>query len=207
MARLARAVTWVTRGLVLAALLAAAGFVLFIHTITAERIPDGRTADAIVALTGGKARIGEAVRLLSEKRAKRLLISGVNPSTTKEHLRRLVSEGNDLFKCCIDLGRRAEDTTGNAEETRKWVEQHGFKSVIVVTSSYHMPRTLAELKRVMPGIVILPHTVEPLSFRSDDWWRDKEVLRLMMSEYVKYLPALARLYAARLTGEAAAEPG
>ena len=43
-------------------------------------------ADAIVVLTGGQARVSEAVRLLEEGHANRLLISGVHPGTTREQL-------------------------------------------------------------------------------------------------------------------------
>lgn len=201
MASLARAVRWTIRLILLSAALVLLGFVVFVHSIAPERVPDGRIADGIVALTGGNARIGEAVRLLTERRATRMLITGVHPSTTREQLRLLVRGDQRLFECCIDLGRQAEDTSGNAVETRRWTELHGFKSIIVVTSSYHMPRALVELRRVVPGVDVVPHTVEPRSFRNADWWRDQLVLRLIVTEYVKYLPALVRLYVSRITGD------
>jgi uncharacterized SAM-binding protein YcdF (DUF218 family) len=194
----AAAIRWALRTVLLAVLLLAAGFVVFAVSIKSDRIEANGMADGIVALTGGHARIDEAVRLLSSGKAKRMLITGVNPATTSEQLSRLVPSGGELFKCCIDLGREAEDTIGNAIETRDWTELHGFKSLIVVTSSYHMPRTLLELRRVLPTVEITPHAVEPNSLRSPRWWADRHVLRLMAIEYVKYLSALARQLASRV---------
>jgi uncharacterized SAM-binding protein YcdF (DUF218 family) len=193
----AAAIRWFLKMVLAAAVLLSLGFVVFAASIKSNRIEAERTADGIVALTGGQARIDEAVRLLSTGKAKRMLITGVNPATTSEQLGRLVPSGGELFKCCIDLGREAEDTIGNAIETRDWLELHGYRSLIVVTSSYHMPRTLLELRRVLPEVVITPHAVEPRSFRSARWWADRDVLRLIAVEYVKYLSALARQLASR----------
>lgn len=190
-------IRWIIRAGVLSCILFAAGFVVFASMISPDHAPDGKNADGIVALTGGKARIGEAVKLLSVGRGKRMLITGVNPKTTSEQLELLLPQGRELFKCCIDLGRQAEDTTGNAIETRDWVNLHQFKSLIVVTSSYHMPRTLVELARFIPDAEIVPHAVVPRSFQTSDWWSDRDVLRLLFSEYVKFLPALARLLASQ----------
>lgn len=173
----------------------AVGFFVFAESIATDRLPNGRMADGIIALTGGKARIGEAVRLLAEGRAKRLLITGVNPKTTAEQIEALVPQSGRLFDCCIDLGREAEDTTGNAIEARDWIALHQFKAVILVTSSYHMPRSMLELKRYVPAVEIIPHSVEPHSFRNSRWWSNGHVTRLLFSEYVKYLSALARPYA------------
>lgn len=188
-------IRWIIRAGVLSCILFAAGFVVFASMTSPDHVPDGKNADGIVALTGGKARIGEAVKLLSVGRGKRMLITGVNPKTTSEQLELLLPQGRELFKCCIDLGRQAEDTTGNAIETRNWVNLHQFKSLIVVTSSYHMPRTLVELARFIPDAEIVPHAVVPRSFQTSAWWSDRDVLRLLFSEYVKFLPALARLLA------------
>lgn len=186
------------RLVLLACLLLVAGFAAFATSVKSSKHADERKADGIVALTGGKARIDEAVRLLASGNAKRLLITGVNPATTKEQLIPLFPESDALFECCIDLGREAENTTGNAAETHEWADTHGYKSLIVVTSSYHMPRTLLELGLAMPHLLLIPHAVEPDSFRSKRWWSNRDVMRLMVSEYVKYLTGLARNAADRM---------
>lgn len=192
---------WAFRFAGILALTLSGGFLIFaaVASQPASRTP---VADGIVALTGGEARIDEALRLLAEHRAGRMLISGVNPRTSRGALQRLVPEHTDLFDCCIDIGRWAQDTTGNAGEAEAWAHQHGYTSLIVVTSGYHMARSLAELARAMPGVELIPHPVLASGHRAEAWWTSPSATRLLMMEYLKLLPALARLGAARLFGGA-----
>src|SRR5690606_2608076 len=89
------------------------------------------TADGIVALTGdGGGRVGEAIKLLQEVRAKRLLISGANPQATDRELAIAHKAPENLFDCCVDVGRSARDTIGNAKETARWAEDNDYKSLI-----------------------------------------------------------------------------
>ncbi|MEJ2117237.1 MAG: hypothetical protein P8Y36_04745, partial [Alphaproteobacteria bacterium] len=67
-----------------------------------------------------------------------------------------------------------------------------FRSLIVVTASYHMPRSLAELRRAMPDTELRPYPVTPHSVNLKSWWTDKDAMQLLMSEYVKFLPTLSR---------------
>ena len=157
-------------------------------------------ADGIVALTGGEARIDEAIRLLADHRAKRMLISGVNPKTTRAALERLTPEYAPLFDCCIDIGYWAQDTIGNADETEVWAHNQGFNTVIVVTSGYHMARSLAELSRAMPDVELIPHPVLAAGQRASAWWTSPPATRLLIVEYFKLLPSLARLGVTRLLG-------
>jgi uncharacterized SAM-binding protein YcdF (DUF218 family) len=177
----------------------AGGFLMFTNAIERDSSAP-QAAEGVVALTGGKDRIGQAFKLLATGQAKRLLISGVNPSTKASQLQRLVPRGDEFFPCCVDLGRDALDTRGNAEETRAWVEKHGFSSLIVVTSSYHMPRTLIEFSGAMPNIKLIPHAVVSPRFRVDEWWSPGPTQRLLFFEYVKYLNALTRYAGSWLTG-------
>ena len=87
------------------------------------------------------------MKLLAQGKAKRLLITGVNRTTSTEALKQLASEGDQLFACCVDIDKEARNTIDNATETSQWVAQRHYNSIIVVTSNYHMPRALAELAR------------------------------------------------------------
>lgn len=192
-----RALRYVLLGAGLAGLLFAGGFVYFTYMIEHETgVP--HPAEGIVALTGGKARIGQAVRLLVQGQAKRLLISGVHPSTKARELQRLVPGGAEIFPCCVDLGRAALDTRGNAAETSAWAAKHDFSSLIVVTSAYHMPRALIEFARAMPAVQLVPHAVVSPNFHLQTWWSHGGTRRLLFFEYVKYLNALTRYSGARL---------
>ncbi len=199
----------------LLAFLLCVGFLIFAHAVSTApgsslRQADGsesetkRTADGIVALTGGEERIAEAVKLLAERRARRLLITGVNPGTTKPELVSLNPRSARLFQCCVDLDKRALDTRDNATETTLWARQQGFRSLIVVTSSYHMPRSLIELRQVMPDVDLIPYPVKAPTLRGEDWWGDRRTLWVLAREYVKLLTALAR-YAAHQLIEGGAE--
>ncbi len=197
MRTLSRTIVFLTA---LAAGVLAFGFVLFATSVTRDPIGDWSKADGIVVLTGGDNRIVAGAKLLSEGRGKRLLISGVNRITRREDIQRISGLDIKSFTCCVDLGYEALDTVGNADETRTWANSNGYTRLLVVTSSYHMPRSLAELSLAMPGVQLLPHAVTPRSFPDSGWWLHVATTRVLLSEYLKYLPAIARLTTQRLMG-------
>ncbi len=185
------------------------GFVIFASAITRHVAAVGAQADGIVVLTGGEHRLVEAARLLAEGRGKRLLISGANRMATREDLHRKSGLTLALFDCCVDIGYDALTTTGNAQETKAWAKDQRFTRLILVTSSYHMPRSLIELERAMPEVALVPYPVVSRNFRTERWWLHGATARLLFSEYVKFLPSAARLGVARLFGslEASAVAG
>jgi uncharacterized SAM-binding protein YcdF (DUF218 family) len=167
----------------------AAGFLLFVATLPATP-PSGAHADAVVALTGGTERIDAAEALFEGGTGKRLLITGVHPSTTKEELKHLV-RGGPRFDCCVDLGFAATNTHGNAEEAAHWARMHGFRSLVVVTANYHMPRSLTEFAAAMPRIRLVPYPVESENINLARWWQDPNAVWVLHLEYAKYLGSIA----------------
>jgi uncharacterized SAM-binding protein YcdF (DUF218 family) len=174
------------------------GFVVFASSITGYATSAGVRADGIVVLTGGEHRLVEAARLLAEGRGKRLLISGANSIATREDLHRKSGLAPAIFECCVDIGYAAHTTTGNAWETKAWARDRHFTKLIIVTSSYHMPRSLIELGRAMPEIVLVPYPVVSRNFHTERWWLHGATARLLFTEYVKFLPSAARSGVARL---------
>lgn len=164
----------------------AVDFLMFAQRVTDPVDGVGR-ADGIVALTGGAERIDEAIRILEAGSASRLLISGVNAKTSRKALRDLYPQHAELFSCCIDIGYRALDTRGNATETERWTRAFGYRSLIVVTSAYHMPRSLAELRRAMPNVAFVAHSVRSPEFEAGGWWSDRATIRLLGLEYLKFV--------------------
>ncbi len=164
------------------------GFLVFADQVSTAVPPAAPRADAIVALTGGPQRINDAVNLLANGSAKKLLISGVNEQISLAQLKRAIPNGEPYFQCCIDVGYMARDTRGNASESRDWAETNGFTSLIVVTSAYHMPRSLAELERVMPDIDLIAYPVHA-DMNLNQWTHEFSIFRLLMVEYLKYLVA------------------
>lgn len=193
-----RRATWVVAAAATALLAFGAGFVAFARIVASYAPGLPPRADAIVVLTGGDLRLRAGARLLKEGRGARLLISGVNPQTSREDLRRLSGLPARLFSARVDIDYAAHTTSGNADETKAWAKSWGYTRLIVVTSSYHMPRSLIELRRTMPDITLLPHPVVSNKVHAARWWRDFFTARVLFAEYVKLLPSAARYGAARL---------
>jgi uncharacterized SAM-binding protein YcdF (DUF218 family) len=187
-----------------AAVLLGLGFLWFIWRVPADEIALDRNADGIVALTGGASRIADAIELLALGRGKRLLISGANRATNSNEISRLNPEFERWVRCCVDIDRSL-NTLGNAIETRRWAESRGFRSLIVVTSNYHMPRALAEIAHQLPGVALVPFPVVTDRQRAEPWWSGGVTTRLMLSEYVKYI--FARLRMGLNPSAAMGEPG
>jgi len=185
-------------GFVLALILFAGGFIWFVGSIRSAELKLDRKADGIVVLTGGASRVADGIALLSAGQGRRLLISGVHPTTSPAAMSRVLPEHRKLFACCVDLDRSAQNTMGNAIEAARWVEQQKFRSVIVVTSNYHMPRALLEFSERMPGVALYSYPVVADTWRNAPWWRSALTARLIASEYVKFLAAAARARLAAL---------
>lgn len=149
-------------------------------------------ADAIIVLTGGQSRLGAAFDLLESGKGRRLLISGVNPAARDEDIRAAAGAGKELFACCVDIDHAALDTIGNAAESAKWAASHDFDRIIVVTNNYHMPRSLLEMRRHLAGAEIVPYPVVNTPLDNGGWLTKPEALRVIFTEYTKYLAAIVR---------------
>ena len=192
----------------LAAIVAAAviGFVVFAACLRDTEARPTRRADGIVVLTGGSSRVSDAMELLAAGYGKRLLISGVHPTSTASDISRSVQESQAWFNCCVDLDHSAVSTRSNASETRRWAHERGFKSLIVVTSNYHMPRAVVELSHAMPDISLIPYAVVGDKWREEPWWTGGTTFRLVLSEYAKYVAAELRVHLADLGIEVSLDP-
>lgn len=163
------------------------GLILFTRIIPSSPQDVTKVTDGIVIFTGGKTRLQVALTLFQQKKGRYLLISGVNPDSTLPEI-----VGQIPFRSQVTLGYDARDTVGNAEETAEWVHTHHIKTLRLITSNYHMPRSLFELRHLLPEVQILPHPVVKKSFLNPKWWLDPSTLRLVIQEYNKFLFALIR---------------
>jgi len=123
-----------------------------------------------------------------------IFISGVNPEETLKSLLKTV----DLptITCPIDrenlisstyLGYTSKNTKENAQETAAWVKDMSITSLRLVTAAYHMPRSLMELKNLLPQTIIIPHPVFPYGQTRFRWLLNGGALHLVFFEYNKFL--------------------
>lgn len=153
------------------------GFALFAVTLPRPAPLDAPKVDAIVVITGGKGRIERGADLLSKGVAKRMFISGVDPSVRKADLVARIGGKRQMFDCCVDLGSESVDTRSNADESKRWLDRHSYKSFRLVTSDWHMHRALYEFRRQMgDGYTIIPDAV-----------RTQPNFTTLFAEYNKYL--------------------
>ncbi|MFN3636560.1 MAG: YdcF family protein [Rhizobium rhizophilum] len=169
-----------------------AGFLVFADSVTGMRPPETVKADAIVVLTGGYQRIEQAIDLLKRGYGERLLISGVNPATTPGQIRKATRTSPDIFECCVDIGYGAIDTIGNANETAIWIRDKGYRSVLVVTSNYHLARSLMELRRGDPDTDFIGYPVVNADLKTRAWYSEPDAMRTMLAEYGKTVVAYIR---------------
>jgi uncharacterized SAM-binding protein YcdF (DUF218 family) len=188
---LVRTLRWLVAAGAVGVIVVSLGFLWFLIHVAPSEIALVEKADGIVVLTGGASRIEDAIELLARGNGRRLLVSGVNPQTSDRAIARLRPEHATFVTCCVDLDRTAVNTLTNATETRRWAKERGFHSLIVVTSNYHMPRAMAELSHQLPDISLIAFPV--VSDRLKTGWANGPVLRLLFTEYVKYMVAVARM--------------
>ena len=197
---------------VLAALLAmgawAGGLAWFAGEMPQTANEEAPATDAVVVLTGGTRRLAAGLEILARGEAKKLLVSGVHPDVVKAEIAGADNRLQALAECCLTLGYEAADTVGNAGEAARWMRREGFGSLVLVTATYHMPRSLTEFRRALPEARIVAYPVFPENFKRDQWWRWPGSAALVVIEYHKYMLArlrfgLADLIASRPQAEAA----
>ena len=165
----------------------AAGFLWFYNNIPQEKkVLPANSADIIIVLTGGNNRLEYGLELLANNAAKNLFVSGVGTNVGVDDILRQVPNNirSKISAKQIVIGGKAENTIGNAQEVQEWLAKPAkgteYKKIILVTSNYHMPRSVLELSSVMPDLSIITAPV----ITTDN--------ELIFSEYNKYLASKLR---------------
>lgn len=149
-----------------------------------------KNIDAIIVLTGGSGRIRTGLEILSQGRVQKMFISGVGKDADKNSL--LVTSGKlpdniDSLIDKIELGRDATNTKGNAIESKKWIKSNNIKNIILVTSDFHLLRSLYQFKKTIPDVNIIPSAVATPQINKQYWWKDFYSFYLLGKEYNKYI--------------------
>ncbi|MGH1397885.1 MAG: YdcF family protein [Alphaproteobacteria bacterium] len=142
-----------------------------------------KTSDAIIVLTGGTDRVDTGLTLFASGKAANLFISGVHKDTPKKDIIALWKGQTALPPCCFDIGQTATTTLENAAEITAWTTDKKIFDALLVTSNYHMPRAMMEMRAAMPTIHFTPHAIT----QTDLPTHEKRIWELLFSEYHKFL--------------------
>jgi uncharacterized SAM-binding protein YcdF (DUF218 family) len=167
------------------------GLFQFAATIPRTLSTETLRTDAIVVLTGGRGRLSEGLDLLDKNRADKLFVSGVYRGVDVKRLLKMFRHDQESLESRVGIGN-AVNTSGNAKETALWVNENGIKSLRLVTSAYHMPRSLLEFRYALSEIRLVPHPVFTQNVKQERWWAWPGTVVLIAGEYTKFLMAWLR---------------
>jgi uncharacterized SAM-binding protein YcdF (DUF218 family) len=163
-------------------------------------------ADLIVAFEGRDDRAAQAYRLLELSYAQNLVISPATERTLQVYEKRYVP--SQPFRRIVEDQSRT--TLENAVYTKRILEDHDFRSAILVTSWDHMPRSYFLLKVMIHGSDVSIHPLMVATGRMDgtNWYRYKMGWKMVYNEMVEFWGSMIELAKYRLAGDLPAEaPG
>lgn len=141
-------------------------------------------ADAIVVLAGGKGRVNEGVRLFRAGQAEKLFFIGVDPTVRKFDLYR--PSASDPPAERVILEKSSRNTLENALYARDLLAEVHIRSIILITSRYHMKRSTLLFRNSLPkDTAIYPYPVDTVNLKTD-WWSDGGSFQLLFREFYKY---------------------
>ena len=189
--------SFVVIGLALLGLLE--GYVSFALSLPKPVARPAVQTDAIIVWTGGRDRINTALTLLDQGLAERVFLSGVDPSVTLEDILAVSEPLDEELVSRISMEQRSLNTEENADETAQWARDEELTSIRLVTSAYHMPRSLSLLQRRLPEVEVVPHPVVSDELALSDWWRPSTA-KIIGMEYIKFLTTVTRQWVLEFMG-------
>jgi uncharacterized SAM-binding protein YcdF (DUF218 family)/glycosyltransferase involved in cell wall biosynthesis len=154
-----------------------------------------RRADAIVVFGGGVGESGKAgggteervQHAVDEYRAglapHLVFSSGYQYSFPEAESMRALAVQQGVPASAIVLERRATDTRQNVLFTRDILREHGWRSVLLVSSPYHMRRAVLVWNRAAPDVAVVPTPPPRSQFYDHGRGITFEQLRGILHEY------------------------
>ncbi len=150
----------------------------------------------VICLAGGKQRIEAAFSLFADGVGESLYIVGAGKNANPAALSRMQAEkvaqkiSWDRFdKILVETESR--NTMENAFVVKRFLEQHpGTKTIVLVTSSYHMRRARFMIAHQIPlDVNIIPYAPAGTEFERATWWQSWNGISVTTVEYFKFLLA------------------
>jgi uncharacterized SAM-binding protein YcdF (DUF218 family)/glycosyltransferase involved in cell wall biosynthesis len=192
-----------------AAVAAAAAYLLLFHTPlvwwAAEPLRVAQTpvpADAIVVFAGGvgesgkagggyQERVKQAVDLYRQGLAKHVIFSSGYVFAFREaEIMRDLAVANGVPAEAVVLEQRAANTYQNVVYSNEILQSHGWRSILLVSSPYHMRRGLLVWHRAAPQVVVVATPVPQSQFYEHGAGANLEQIRGLLQEYL----AIARYW-------------
>ena len=154
-------------------------------------------ADAIVVLAGGKGRVDEGVRLYRDRKGEWLFFIGVGPAVRRSDLYQ--PRPGDPSAEGVILEKASRNTLENAVYGRDVIMGKNVRSILLITSRYHMKRASILLRNSLPkDVAIYPYPVDSKNLK-EAWWSHVGSFHLLFSEFYKY--CMFRAFFALAPGE------
>lgn len=185
---------WLLRFTLIALAAWAIGFYQFLQIIDNYSPDKDQPCEALVVLTGGLGRIEYGLTLFEQGRAPLFFITGVDGGNTKQRiLQRYHISGplkqKLLMPGVFSIDRKATSTYQNAEETSKWLLDNPITAACLVTSNYHMPRSLVVFKKRIPSVQWIPEPVHTHGYKLNNWWKEDHPRLTILFEFNKFMVA------------------
>ena len=171
-------------------------FVTFVFSLNSfiESFPvksdDQIEFDGIVVLTGGEGRLNAGKEALLNKKNTKLLVTGVGEKTSLEEL----GLSSQSIQERVNIDRLARTTFENAREIKIWAENNAFRNILLVTSAYHMPRSILVLNYIVPKLKFIAFPVYTERVKLKEWWLWPGTTKLLIHEYFKYIYAHLQIF-------------
>jgi uncharacterized SAM-binding protein YcdF (DUF218 family) len=149
------------------------------------------------SISGEKARVAGAAQLLQQGIADRALLSlpkesywGQSiPPVARDYVER--NYGSPIASRVDFCENSARSTEEEAQALAHCVREHNWKTVAIITSSYHTRRAgfiwRRAIRRQAPLVSLWVHGVPDPDFQADGWWRHRLYAKTWFLEFTKLM--------------------
>ena len=158
-------------------------FLKFFNNIKNFDTANKELIEGVAVLTGGKGRIAKGIELFENTPNSYLIISGVDKSIKNiEVLSKELLENNKVF-----IDKKSETTIDNAEEIINWAYKKSITNIKIITSDYHMPRSILILNKKSKNLKFFADPVTSDISVRENLFNNFQLLIFLSEEYLKYL--------------------
>ena len=153
----------------------------------------------MVVFGGGAGRIEKGYDLIRNGYSKHLIISPAKPVSLVKYDKKYGWRKG--FKHIYET--KARTTFENAAYIKRLIEKHHFKSVLLVTSTWHMPRSYFLLKTqlLFSGIKIYRIGSDCSPTERISWWESPKMRKLVYGEFFQLWGSVGEYFIYLLNGK------